>query len=93
MTKLGIYYKKGKIVKQDYSKAIEYFEKAAKLEDPFAMTNLGIVYENELGVEEDYSIAVEYYSRASCLGDSFGMFHQGKELDKTTLRQLNTIKN
>ena len=42
--KLGIIYYYGKGVEKNYSKAIEYFRKAAELGDPCSMTNLGVIY-------------------------------------------------
>ena len=40
---LGFLYQKDK---QDYSKAIEYYEKSAELNDSNALNTLGIFYEN-----------------------------------------------
>lgn len=61
-------------VKQDYSKAIEYFQKAADLNVASAFTCLGNMYVNRKGVEKDYSIATEYFKRAAALGDLQGSF-------------------
>ncbi|KAK8848308.1 hypothetical protein M9Y10_019369 [Tritrichomonas musculus] len=48
-------YQKGKGVERNISKAIEYYKKAADLEDPTALYNLGSMYENGNGVELNIS--------------------------------------
>ena len=58
-------YKKGRGVEQDYSKAREWYEKAAKQEYAGAQYNLGVLYENGKGVEQDYSKAREWYEKAA----------------------------
>ena len=68
MTKFGIYYKEGKIVKQDYLKAIEYYLKASNLGDGISMTNLGVLYSEGRGVKQDYLKAIEYFKRAIEVG-------------------------
>ena len=42
-------------VKQDYSKALEYFQKAADLGCSGAFNNIGNLYENGQGVKQDYN--------------------------------------
>ena len=39
-------YENGKIVKQDYDKAIELYNKAIELNNSYAMNNLAVMYEN-----------------------------------------------
>ena len=57
---LGCYYEEGVEIKQDYKKAIECFERAAKQNDPCSLYRLGCIYEDGKGVEQDYKIAIEY---------------------------------
>ncbi|KAK8892521.1 hypothetical protein M9Y10_029754 [Tritrichomonas musculus] len=54
---LGRLYEQGEGVKQDYSIAIEYYEKAAKLNNSASFNQLGYIYSNGLGVKQDYSKA------------------------------------
>ena len=62
-------YRKGEGVKQDYSKAREWYEKAAKQEHAGAQYNLGIMYKNGQGVEQSDSNAIRWYAKAAAQGD------------------------
>ena len=84
--KLGIVYHKGQGVKQNYSKAREWFEKAAKQEHARAQCNLGVMYAEGQGVKQNYSKAREWFEKAAkhgyasaqyCLGN---MYHQGHDV-------------
>ena len=70
---LGGCYFKGGGVEQDYQKAIEYFEKAAKMEEETAITRLGICYLYGYGVEENPTEAIEYFRKALKKGDDNAM--------------------
>ena len=61
---LGNCYYNGQGVKQDYSKAVEWYTKAAEW-DANAQINLGTCYYNGQGVKQDYSKAVEWYTKAA----------------------------
>lgn len=50
---LGDMYLRGLGTKQDYSKAFEYYSRAADLCNDIAEYNLGKIYEQGLGVEKD----------------------------------------
>ena len=65
MNYLGIIYLEGKVVKQDYSRALDWFFKAAQTEpvDIHSMYNLGRMYYNGWGVERDYETAREFLER------------------------------
>ena len=54
----GNMYYQGEGVKQDYSKAREWFEMAAKQEQ-MAQFNVGALYKNGDGVTQSYSEAIE----------------------------------
>lgn len=60
----------GKGVKQDFSKAIDYYKKAADLCNSEAMQSLGQCYENGVGVKKDYLEAAKWYRRAKEQRDS-----------------------
>ena len=52
-------------MKQDFIKAKEYFEKAARLGHPDAIYNIGQLYENCQGMKQDTDTAIKYYIRAA----------------------------
>ena len=54
---LGAMYQKGEIVHQDYSKAVEWYQKAADQNLPIAQYNLAYCYEFGLGTEQNYQKA------------------------------------
>ena len=62
-------YYQGEGVKQNYSKAREWFEKAAKQGHARAQFNLGFMYANGSGVEQSDSLAMRWYGRAAAQGD------------------------
>ena len=62
---MGEIYANGYGVKQDYQKAIIFYELAAEQNHCIAQYNLGVIYINGLGVERDYSKAKEYLEKAA----------------------------
>jgi TIR domain/Sel1 repeat len=64
MSNLGVIYKNGYGVPQDYAKAREWFEKAADKGNAIAMSNLGALYENGYGVPQDFIKAREWRDKA-----------------------------
>lgn len=65
---LGMSYKRGNGVSQDFDKAYYWFVKASKYEEPAALFNLGQCYYEGKGVEQDYKSAVNWFSKAAELG-------------------------
>ena len=61
---LGNMYENGQGVKQDYSKAREWYEKAAKQGHARAQNNLGFMYYHGQSVKQDYTKAKEWYEKA-----------------------------
>ena len=55
-------------MKQDYSKASQWYEKAAKQEHAKAQFKLGFMYENGKGVKRSDSDAMRWYGRAAAQG-------------------------
>lgn len=55
-------------IEADYAKAVEYYEKGARLGYVSSIYNMGVMYKNGFGVEQDYAKAIEYYERAMNLG-------------------------
>lgn len=62
---LGIMYLKGQGVQQNYTKASEWFKKAAKQGIPQAQYRLGNLYANGQGVPRDYERAYAWYKVAA----------------------------
>ena len=62
---LGVNYRDGLGVEQDFKEAVKWFEKAADQGVADAQTNLGIMYVEGLGVEQDFKEAVRWYQKAA----------------------------
>ena len=56
------------VVEQDYSKALEWYNKAVNAGNAAAMNNIGRMYEFGKGVEQDYTKALEWYKRSDKRG-------------------------
>ena len=65
---LGVLYKNGQGVHQDYQKAVEWYTKAANQGNADAQHGLGVLYEKGQGVRQDYQKAVEWYTKAANQG-------------------------
>jgi len=76
MTNLGWLYENGRGMAQDYAKAREWYEKAAK-DNTTAMTSLGVLYENGRGVAQDYAKAREWYEKAAAKDSTTAMSSLG----------------
>ena len=57
-------YEFGEGVEQDYTKALEWYNKAANAGNNVTMSNIGRMYECGKGVEQDYTKALEWYTRS-----------------------------
>ncbi len=62
---LGVSYYYGNGVKQDYKKAVQYYQKAAAKGHPFGMYNLAVACENGNGTPKDLEKATKYYQMAA----------------------------
>ncbi|MFW1766613.1 tetratricopeptide repeat protein [Acinetobacter bereziniae] len=65
ITELGVIYYDGTLVKKDLKKAFDYFERAAKKNDPLAQNNLGWMYEHAEGTEKNIGKSEYWYQIAS----------------------------
>ena len=74
---LGVLYKNGQGVRQDYAKASELFQKACNLGHARGCFNLGVSYNDGLGVRQDYKKANELYQKACDLGEGGGCNNLG----------------
>ena len=70
---IGYFYKEGYEVEQDYTKAMEWYEKSADLGNVNAMDWIGYFYKEGYEVEQDYTKALEWYEKAAELGDTWAM--------------------
>ena len=73
MRNLGWAYFIGFGVPRDYTKAREWYEKAAAKNDARAMGNLGVLFANGLGVKQDFTKAREWWEKAAAKDDPGGM--------------------
>ena len=74
---LGDCYYYGHGVPQDYTKAVEWFQKAANQGNASAQYNLGFCYEKGRGVQQDYTKAVEWYKKAANQGQVNAQYNLG----------------
>ena len=65
---IASYYSTGVGTKRDISKAIEWWEKGARLNDARCVHSLGVCYENGNGVERDTGRALQFYRKAADKG-------------------------
>ena len=79
---LGYMYRDGEGVRQDYKKAIEWTEKAAKQGYVSAQYNLGVMYDNGQGVRQDYKKAKEWYEKAANQGDVDAQYNLGIKIGR-----------
>ena len=66
---LGLIYKNGLGVDENYDKAMSYFEESAEKENMLAMQNIGDMYRYGLGVDKDYSEAYSWYLKSMEAGN------------------------
>ena len=69
---LGYLYTRGKLVKQDYVKAFEYYQQGCEQEDNISCLQMGYAYCDGEGVRQDFAKAKELYGKACDLGNQFG---------------------
>jgi hypothetical protein len=85
---LGLLYRDGKGVLQDYIQALNWFRKAAGKSHASGQTNLGGMYANGWGVVQDFEKAVNWYRKASQQGDAMAqarlaiMYRDGRGVDR-----------
>lgn len=62
---LGVLYKKGEVVPQDFRQAVFWYRKAAEQGDGHAQYNLGVAYVAGYGVARDHQQGVFWYRKAA----------------------------
>jgi TPR repeat protein len=58
-------YSNGQGVKQDYTEAMKWYQKAVDQGNMVAQRNIGVMYENGWGVNQDYNEALKWYLKAA----------------------------
>ena len=74
---LGVRYRDGLGVVQDYGEAVRWFRRAAEQGDASGQNNLGVMYSRGRGVRQDDSEAVRWYRRAAEQGHALGQNNLG----------------
>ena len=74
---LGTLYAEGRGVPQDYSKARQWWEKAAQQGSPTAQNDLGLLYVNGQGVPKNYTRARQWFEKAAAQGNAEGQNNLG----------------
>ena len=69
---LGLLYQEGKGVRQDYLKAIKWYEKSANQGYSSAQHALGVIYYNGRGVRQNSATAKEWFGKACDNGEQMG---------------------
>ena len=77
---LGLMYDSGRGVRQDYTKAVQWYRKAAEQGQAEAQYNLGVMYEEGQGVSTNRKVAKEWFGKAC---------DNGKQLGCDAYRELN----
>lgn len=68
MVNLAFMHMKGNGCRPSHTRAKEWFEKAAELDNGYALNSLAIFYEKGLSVTADEQLSFEYYKRAADAG-------------------------
>ena len=68
MFDLGLFYQQGHIVKQNYTKAVKWYEQAAKRGYSAAMYGLGGLYFNGFGVKKNEEVGKAWYMKSAKAG-------------------------
>lgn len=74
---MGLLYKNGIDIEQNYHEAFKWFEKAANQGDIPSQIILGFMYGDGEGVRQNNKKAFEWTQKAANLGDAFAQIHIG----------------
>jgi TPR repeat protein len=96
---LGLRYKHGMRVPQDFGEALKWFLRASRQGNAFAQACLGAMYRDGLGVAQDYREAGKWFRKSADQGDSTAqlalgiLYKEGKGVprdDEEALKWLNS---
>jgi TPR repeat protein len=88
MLNVGLFYEQGLGVQRNFTKALEWYEKAALAGEKEGWTRLGLCYETGMGITVDMARAVSCYEKAAALGSGpaqrklASLYLQGRGLAK-----------
>ena len=85
---LGVMYKKGKGVPQDYAEAASWYQQAAEQGNAKAMNNLGYMYASGSGVLQDFVLAYMWYNQAGANGINLGSENRDRLAMQMTPEQI-----
>lgn len=75
--RLGDLYREGDEVEQNYSEALQWYQRAADQNDANGLNNVGSMYLNGLGTQPDAEKAAKYYRQAAELGLPTAQYNLG----------------
>jgi TPR repeat protein len=73
MGSLGSAFVGGGYIKQDFGKALDWYEKSIEAGNVDALAQTGNMYFNGQGVQKDYAMAGQYFQQAADLGDGYAL--------------------
>ena len=79
---VGDGYEKGVDVKQDYSRAMQWYRKAADAGDAAACHRIALLYAKGLGVPQDNAEIIHWLQRGADLGDPVASYDLGKAYEQ-----------
>lgn len=75
---LGILYLDGDVIRQDYTQARKWFEKAAIKGNAVAQMNLGFMYHDGEGVRQNYQTALMWFKKSAAQRNTASLYSLGK---------------
>lgn len=97
---LGLRYKHGMQVPQDFGEALNWLLSASRQGNAFAQARLGAMYRDGLGVARNYAEAVKWFRKSADQGESTAqlalglLYKEGKgvpQSEKEALKWLNSV--
>ena len=85
---LGIMYRNGRGVVQDYKEAVKWYRKSAEQGDAKAQSNLGFMYANGRGVVQDNVYAHMWFNIAASNGDTDAVKNRDMAAKNMTSSQM-----
>ena len=89
---LGVMYRDGKGVPQDYAEAVRWYRLAAEQGDAAAQNNLGVMYGRGQGVPQDYTEALKLYRLAADQGYAAAQRNLGSMYECLTSALMGPIR-
>ncbi|MBF4490659.1 sel1 repeat family protein [Psychrobacter sp. N25K4-3-2] len=89
---VGLAYKEGRGVQQDYAKALEWVQKAANQGYPSAQYELSLMHAKGIGVQQDNAKAFEWYLKSANQGNVQAQSNLGAMYDQGIGTQQNYAK-